>query len=89
MQHMLALRERKAEESKDDWAVCGVYLQLYLSLNKLQDILEEEGFDDDAALDKAIKKLETELRKARKTEADGEDLEGGEVRRYGYERLPS
>ncbi|TFY57542.1 hypothetical protein EVJ58_g6958 [Rhodofomes roseus] len=59
LQHMLSLRERRAEESKEDWA----------------DILEEEGFDDDQALEKAIKKLETELRKARKTEADGEELE--------------
>lgn len=45
-----------------------------------KDILEEEGFDDDASLEKAIKKLETELRKARKTEADGEELESGDVR---------
>lgn len=52
---------------------------MYLIVRK--DILEEEGFDDEAALEKAIKKLETELRKARKTEADGEELEAGDVRR--------
>jgi actin-related protein 5 len=40
--------------------------------------LQTEGFDDDAALDETIKKLESDLKKARKKEAaadGGEDAE--------------
>jgi len=40
----------------------------------MQNKLREEGFDDDAGLDEAIKKLETDLKRARKKEADGEDI---------------
>lgn len=39
----------------------------------MQNKLQEEGFDDGGALDEAIKKLETDVKKARKKEADGED----------------
>ncbi|KAI0762343.1 hypothetical protein C8Q74DRAFT_1289737 [Fomes fomentarius] len=56
---LLSLRERRDEETKREWA----------------DTLKEEGFKDDAALDSVIKKLETDLKKARKKEADGEDPE--------------
>ncbi|KAF7310394.1 hypothetical protein HMN09_00581400 [Mycena chlorophos] len=60
LQYLLNLREGKAEDSKREWTY------------KLQ----TEGFDDDAALDDAIKRLETDLRKARKKEAaDGEEAE--------------
>ncbi|EMD41405.1 hypothetical protein CERSUDRAFT_109993 [Gelatoporia subvermispora B] len=59
LQHMLTLKERREEESKKDWA----------------EILQEEGFDNDAALESAIKKLELNLKKARKKEADGDDME--------------
>ncbi|KAL4069236.1 hypothetical protein J3A83DRAFT_4095857 [Scleroderma citrinum] len=38
-----------------------------------QNVLQEEGFEDDAALDETIKKLEHDLKKARKKEADGQD----------------
>ena len=38
-----------------------------------QSKLQEEGFDDDAGLDETIKKLENDLKKARKREADGEE----------------
>ena len=55
--HMLSVRERREEETKKEWA----------------DTLKEEGFANDAALDGAIKKLENDLKKARKKEADGED----------------
>jgi actin-related protein 5 len=34
--------------------------------------LQEEGFDDEAGLDETIKKLENDLKKARKKEADEE-----------------
>ena len=56
---MLSLRERREEESKREWA----------------DTLKEEGFSNDAALDGAIKKLENDLKKARKKEANEEDAE--------------
>lgn len=59
LQYMLSLRERRDEESKKDWA----------------NTLSEGGFDNDAELDSAIRKLEGDLKKARKKEADGEDLE--------------
>jgi actin-related protein 5 len=42
-----------------------------------QNTLQAEGFDDDEALDEAIKKLESDLKKARKKDADGDD--GGVV----------
>ncbi|KAI0638787.1 actin-like protein Arp5p [Trametes polyzona] len=57
--HLQSVRERKEEESKREWA----------------DTLKEEGFSNDAALDSAIKKLEADLKKARKKEADGENEE--------------
>ncbi len=56
---MLSLRERREEESKREWA----------------DTLKEEGFANDAALEGAIKKLENDLKKARKKEANEEDVE--------------
>ncbi|KAK7688182.1 hypothetical protein QCA50_008552 [Cerrena zonata] len=59
LQHLLSVRERREEENKKDW----------------QGILQEEGFDNDAALDSAIKKLEINLKRARKKEADGEEIE--------------
>lgn len=41
----------------------------------MQNTLQEEGFDDDAELDSAIKKLENDLKKVRKKDADGDELE--------------
>ncbi len=41
----------------------------------MQATLKEEGYDNDAALESAIKKLETDLKKARKKDVDGEDGE--------------
>ncbi|KAI6153133.1 chromatin remodeling complex subunit [Pisolithus tinctorius] len=38
-----------------------------------QNTLLEEGFDDDAALDETIKKLEQDLKKVRKKESEGQD----------------
>ncbi|KAI0641198.1 actin-like protein Arp5p [Trametes meyenii] len=57
--HLLSVRERREEETKREWA----------------DTLKEEGFSNDAALDSVIKKLEADLKKARKKEADGENEE--------------
>ncbi|KAI0770954.1 actin-like protein Arp5p [Trametes elegans] len=57
--HLLSVRERRDEETKREWA----------------DTLKEEGFSNDAALDVTIKKLEADLKKARKKEADGENEE--------------
>ncbi|OBZ79113.1 Actin-like protein arp5 [Grifola frondosa] len=59
LQHLLSLREQRDEEDKKEWA----------------DILQEEGFTNDAALDNAIKKLESDMKRARKKDADGEDME--------------
>ncbi|KAJ7356615.1 actin-like protein Arp5p [Mycena albidolilacea] len=62
LQHLLNLREGKVDDTKREW------------MYKLQ----TEGFDDDAALDETIKKLESDLKKARKKEAaadGGEDTE--------------
>ncbi|KAJ7199740.1 hypothetical protein B0H12DRAFT_1165061 [Mycena haematopus] len=62
LQHLLNLREGKVDDTKREW------------MYKLQ----TEGFDDDAALDETIKKLESDLKKARKKEAaadGGEDVE--------------
>jgi hypothetical protein len=40
-----------------------------------QSLLQSEGFNDDAALDQAIKKLEADLKKTRKKAAnDGDDV---------------
>lgn len=58
LQYLLALKEGKARDSKREWA------------NKLQN----EGFDSDSALNDMIKKLENDVKKARKKEAgDGDD----------------
>jgi ribosome-associated translation inhibitor RaiA len=38
-----------------------------------QHALQAEGFNDDDDLDEAIKKLESELRKAKKKDADGDE----------------
>jgi len=40
-----------------------------------QNLLQSEGFNDDSALDQAIKKLEADLKKARKKAAnDGDEV---------------
>ena len=39
-----------------------------------QQRLQSEGFDSDLALDDAIKKLDYDLKRTRKKEADGDDL---------------
>ncbi|KAG6850172.1 hypothetical protein H0H93_016852 [Arthromyces matolae] len=57
LRDLLELRESRNERSKRDWII------------KLQ----EEGFDDESGLDETIKKLESDLKKARKKEAEGED----------------
>ncbi|KAI0820631.1 actin-like protein Arp5p [Trametes gibbosa] len=57
--HLLGVRDRRDEETRREWA----------------DTLKEEGFANDAALESTIKKLEADLKKARKKEADGENEE--------------
>ncbi|KAL0945578.1 hypothetical protein HGRIS_014738 [Hohenbuehelia grisea] len=58
LQELLEFKESKEESGKREWIL------------KLQ----SEGFDDDASLDETIKKLENDLKRARKKEAaDGED----------------
>jgi len=39
----------------------------------MQNTLQAEGFDDEAALDETIKKLELDVKRSRKKEADGQD----------------
>ncbi|KAK0495431.1 chromatin remodeling complex subunit [Armillaria luteobubalina] len=57
LQHLLELRESRGEDGKREWN------------NKLS----SEGFDDDTQLDETIKKLESDLKKARKKEAADDD----------------
>ncbi|TFK38658.1 actin-like ATPase domain-containing protein [Crucibulum laeve] len=57
LQHLTNLREGKGGDSKREW------------INKLQ----TEGFDDEASLDQTIKKLEMDVKKARKKDAGPED----------------
>ena len=57
--HLLSIREGREEVSRKEWT----------------DTLKEEGFANDAVFDATIKKLEADLKKARKKEADGEDME--------------
>ncbi|KNZ80015.1 Actin-like protein arp5 [Termitomyces sp. J132] len=57
LRDLIELRESRNEFSKREWTI------------KLQ----EEGFDDEAGFDETIKKLENDLKKARKKEAEGED----------------
>ncbi|KAI0089829.1 actin-like protein Arp5p [Irpex rosettiformis] len=59
LQSLTNLREKRDEENKKEWAMT----------------LKSEGFDSDAALDAAIKKLEVDLRKSRKKDAEGDDME--------------
>ncbi|KIP05326.1 hypothetical protein PHLGIDRAFT_74446 [Phlebiopsis gigantea 11061_1 CR5-6] len=59
LQYLTALRERREEESKKEWTI----------------LLREEGFDNDAALDSTIKKLETDVKKSRKKDTDGDEMQ--------------
>lgn len=76
LQYLLNLRDGKAEDTKREWTVA-VYFFMRLDINSFetQYKLQTEGFDDDAALDDTIKKLGSDLKKARKKEAaaDGGD----------------
>ncbi|KII86512.1 hypothetical protein PLICRDRAFT_165106 [Plicaturopsis crispa FD-325 SS-3] len=58
LQYFLNLRETRNLESKREW------------LNTLQ----TEGFEDEAALAETIRKLESNLKRSRKKEAEGEDI---------------
>ncbi|KAF4605659.1 Nuclear actin-protein involved in chromatin remodeling [Pleurotus pulmonarius] len=57
LQYLTNLKDSRTERNKREW------------MNKLQG----EGFEDEASLDETIKKLETDLKKARKKEVDGDD----------------
>lgn len=72
-----SVRERREEESKREWAVCEEeFVQPAADIDSLaQDTLKEEGFQNEAALEATIKKLEADLKKSRKKEADGENEE--------------
>ncbi|KAI0809036.1 actin-like protein Arp5p [Irpex lacteus] len=59
LQALTNLREQRDEENKKEWA----------------STLRSEGFENDAALDAAIKKLETDLKKSRKKDTDGDEME--------------
>jgi actin-related protein 5 len=41
-------------------------------------MLREEGFENDAALDAAIKKLENDLKKSKKKDIDGDEMEASQ-----------
>ncbi|KAG6816261.1 hypothetical protein H0H87_007342 [Tephrocybe sp. NHM501043] len=57
LRDLLELRESRGDFSKREWTI------------KLQ----EEGFDDESGLEDTIKKLENDLKKARKKDAEGVD----------------
>ncbi|GJE94232.1 actin-like protein Arp5 [Phanerochaete sordida] len=59
LQYLTNLREKREEESKKEWT----------------NTLREEGFDNDAALDGAIKKLEADVKKGRKKDTDGDEMQ--------------
>lgn len=75
LQYLLNLRENRSD-SKREWQVKidnPLYGRGCLPVPHLQNALLEEGFEDDAALDDTIKKLEQSLKKARKKEVEGQD----------------
>ena len=43
-------------------------------LNRLQETLREEGFEDETVFDETLKKLEAGVKKAKKKEGDGDDV---------------
>ncbi len=78
LQRFLELREDRSKGSKRDWEVRGKIKQfdglLVAHDYSLQAKLEQEGFDDEAALESIIKRLETDLKRSRKKEVDEEDV---------------
>lgn len=77
LQYLTALRERREEESKKEWTVSSnSNTYSFKDVSTLQQILlREEGFDNDAALDSTIKKLETDVKKSRKKDTDGDEMQ--------------
>ncbi|KAL4242856.1 actin family protein [Abortiporus biennis] len=59
LQRLTNLRERKDEETKKEW----------------MSSLQEEGFDTEGALDSAIKKLESNLKRSKKKEGGDDEME--------------
>ena len=55
--------------NESGWLVPQFYCYLPLSFLLVQSKIQAEGLDSEAALDEAIKKLENDLRRARKKEA--------------------
>ena len=75
LQYLLNLRENRSD-NKREWQVKienPLYGRGCLSVPYVQNALLDEGFEDDAALDETIKKLEQDLKKARKKEVEGQD----------------
>lgn len=75
LQHLTNLRDNKGEESRKDYSVCTLppHSPVHFRLILHQVRLQAEGFDDEDALVATIKKLETDLKKARKKETDGDE----------------
>ena len=75
LQRLLSLREKR-EVDKQEWQVCITPIFSLLGMLTLtfcyQGVLADEGFDNDAAFDATIKKLEANLKKAKKKDNDGE-----------------
>lgn len=75
LQYLLNLRENRSDNKRErqvkiENPLCG---RGCLSVPYVQNALLDEGFEDDAALDETIKKLEQDLKKARKKEVEGQD----------------
>lgn len=79
LQHLLTFRESRGDEGKREWAV-SLPIAHRVHANCLQIKLADEGFDNDQDLDDTIKKLEADLKKARKKEAaETDDLVGARI----------
>src|SRR5271154_5669373 len=72
LQYLLNLREGKGEDGRG-WSVSSYLCLFTYNLHFMKHTLQAEGFDDDEALDETIKKLDYDLKKARKREAEGDD----------------
>ena len=73
---MTDLREGRGKDNRKDWLVNTDFIsQAVCTLTFSQSKLQTEGFDNDAALDEAIKKLEGDIKRARRKDNDNAEEE--------------
>ncbi|KAG5220239.1 Nuclear actin-protein involved in chromatin remodeling [Salix suchowensis] len=71
--YLTNLKDSRTEMNKREWVVRILYISRASTKPQRQNKLQGEGFEDEASLDETIKKLETDLKKARKKDVDGDD----------------